>query len=59
MLILSRFTNDQVFLTLPNGEVITVTIVEVRNGKVRVGFEAPQDVEILRDDAIDKTPKPH
>lgn len=47
MLMLSRCKDDVVMI----GKDIRVMVVEVRGGKVRLGIEAPKDVEIVRDDA--------
>lgn len=32
-----------------------ITVVEIRNGCVRIGLEAPRDVRIVRDDAKNTT----
>lgn len=44
MLVLSRLIDESVII----GDNIKVTIVDVRGNKVRLGFEAPKDVEIFR-----------
>jgi carbon storage regulator len=44
MLVLSRNENDSIEI----GREIVVTILSVKGGKVRVGIEAPQDVNIVR-----------
>ena len=44
MLVLSRKVNEVVHI----GDNVTVTIVEVRGEKVRLGFSAPKDVAIHR-----------
>ena len=51
MLILTR-GEDQV-ITI--GDNIRVTIVEVRGDKVRVGIDAPRDVQVMRAEVLDKT----
>lgn len=53
MLVLSRKFSEKVLI----GDNITVTVVEIRGDKVRLGFDAPQEIEIVRPEAIDKTPK--
>lgn len=40
------------------GDAITITILETHRGKAIVGIDAPPDVEILRDDAKRRTPRP-
>jgi carbon storage regulator len=44
MLVLSRKPGEQVVL----GNGITLTVVEVRGGRVRLAFDAPDPVRILR-----------
>jgi carbon storage regulator len=44
MLILSRKLGEKVVI----GDNITVTVVDIDRGKVRLGFEAPRDIQINR-----------
>jgi carbon storage regulator len=44
MLVLSRRANEQICI----GESITVTVLSVKGGRVRLGIQAPQDVDINR-----------
>lgn len=44
MLVLSRKKNESIVI---NGN-ITVTVVEIRRDKVRLGIEAPKDVPVHR-----------
>lgn len=44
MLILSRKKNESIVI----GDGITVTVVEIRGDKVRLGFEAPEEIPIHR-----------
>lgn len=53
MLILSRRTGQRVFLFLPDGTRIEVVVIERRLDRVRLGFLAPADVEILREELVD------
>ena len=49
MLVLSRKTGQTVYI----GEEIAVTILEVsQSGIVRLGFDAPRDVRIVREEVI-------
>jgi carbon storage regulator len=50
MLVLSRKTGESIFIA----ENIEVTVIEVRNGKVRLGFRCPDDVSILRKEVYDR-----
>jgi carbon storage regulator len=57
MLVLSRRKGEEILI----GRTISVMLVDVRGGKVRVGIEAPREVPVHRreiQDAIDKTRKP-
>lgn len=49
MLVLSRKTNEVVEI----GENITITIVEIRPDKVRLGIVAPKDVSVHRKEVAD------
>ena len=44
MLVLTRKANQQIRL----GDDITITILRVNNGSIRIGIEAPRDVRVLR-----------
>jgi len=39
------------------GESTTIEVVEIRGDKVRLRIVAPKELEILRDNAINKNPK--
>jgi len=44
MLVLSRKTGEVITI----GDQISVTVIEVKEGKVRLGIEAPQDMRVYR-----------
>lgn len=44
MLVLSRKTNESIVI----GENVTVTVVEIRGDKVRLGIDAPEAVSVDR-----------
>jgi len=46
MLVLSRRVNERLRI----GDTITITIVEVREGKVRLGIEAPKEIPVHREE---------
>jgi carbon storage regulator len=48
MLILKRGLNERVKI----GENIWVIVTGIENGKVKLGFEAPSDVKILRQELL-------
>jgi carbon storage regulator len=47
MLVLSRRLNEKIVLP---GLNVTIEVVSVRNGQVRIGIEAPPEVTILREE---------
>lgn len=49
-LTLSRKTGERIFI----GDDITLTVVEIRTreNKVRIGFEAPPDIKIFREELL-------
>ena len=58
MLILTRRLGDSVLLKYPGGE-ITVTYLSQQGPKgteVRMGFDAPEDVNIVRSEILDRYP---
>lgn len=46
MLILTRRTGESIKI----GENVTVTILRVRDGQIRIGIEAPRDVPVDREE---------
>ncbi len=50
MLVLSRRLDERILI----GEDIVITIVGIREDKVRVGIEAPRAVSILREELADE-----
>ncbi len=48
MLVLSRKTND----TIKISDDIEIRILEVKGDTVRIGIEAPKDVDILRGELV-------
>ncbi len=47
MLVLSRKKGERIHI----GECVVVIVLESRNGRVRLGFEAPEEVGIFRAEA--------
>jgi carbon storage regulator CsrA len=56
MLMLTRKAGQAIDVTLPDGRIVTVAIQHTQKGSVRIGIEAPSDVQISRPDAKVKTP---
>jgi carbon storage regulator len=50
MLVLSRKKDESVRI----GSDIVITIIEIRGDKIRLGFEAPKDVSIHRQEVYEK-----
>jgi len=50
MLVLTRKSQEAVVVGASNGydRVLKVTVLEIRNGKVKLGFEAADDVPVHR-----------
>lgn len=57
MLVLTRKADQKVYVTLPDGREAWVKVIDIDGGKVRLGFEFPPDVLIMRDDATVRTPR--
>ncbi len=57
MLVLSRLPGERIFMS--GGIVITVVEIRINGGvpKVRLGFEAPQTVNIAREEVRHQPPK--
>jgi carbon storage regulator CsrA len=53
-LVLSRRPGQSVFFTTPDGSRVEVFLLDVDGSVVRMGFKAPQDVEIWRGELQDK-----
>ena len=48
MLILSRKTDQQIKI----GDDITLTIIEIRGDKVKIGVEAPKSIKVFRQEVF-------
>ncbi|AMV36335.1 carbon storage regulator CsrA [Planctomyces sp. SH-PL62] len=49
MLVLSRKTNESIIIS----DSITVTVIEIRGDKVRLGITAPKDVTVHRQEVYE------
>ena len=59
MLVLARKNLEKITIRIPegtSGEII-VTIVDIKANSIRIGFDAPREIEIYRDDAVNKSIK--
>ena len=50
MLVLTRKLNEKIRV----GDDIVVTIIQIDKGSVKIGFEAPDNVAIYRDEVYEK-----
>lgn len=48
MLVLSRKLGEKIVI----GDNITITVVDIDRGKIRLGIEAPRDVPIYREELL-------
>lgn len=55
MLVIGRERNQRVILYTAHGPIV-LTVTDVRNGgrQVRLGFEAPDSVRIVREELLDE-----
>lgn len=49
MLVLSRKTDERIII----GDEITITVIEIRGDKVRLGIDAPKHVSVHREEVYD------
>lgn len=49
MLVLTRKTNQSIVI----GENIEITVLSVSGDKVRIGIEAPRDIDIFRSEVLE------
>ena len=64
MLVLSRLKDEKIIIYLkdctsnqPTSILATITIIEIKGNKVRLGFEAPKDVIIHREEVFNQIMK--
>lgn len=49
MLVLTRKRNERIVI----GDDIVITVVEIRGDKVRLGFDAPKEIPVHRQEVYD------
>lgn len=49
MLILSRKLSEDVLI----GGIVTVKVIEIRRGLVKLGFDCPKEINIVRKELVD------
>lgn len=50
MLVLTRGLKQQILI---DGGLVTVTVLDIRGGRVRLGIEAPTEVSVRRKEFVD------
>ena len=53
MLVLTRQPHQKIVLP---GLHVTLEVVAIKGGAVRIGIEAPPDVQVLREELLDQSP---
>lgn len=54
MLVLSRKLNESTIIQQGGKEICRVTIVEIDRNKIRLGFTAPREIEIYREEILSR-----
>jgi len=54
MLILSRQPRQRIMIETSDGLIVVEFVEQIRSGKIRLGFEAPADVKIFREEVYGK-----
>lgn len=55
MLILTRRQTETVVI----GDNITITVLNIRGGRVRIGVNAPREISVNREEILEKTRRGH
>lgn len=53
MLVLSRLAEEKIVIRTAQGD-LTVTVVEVRRGKVRLGFQGGKEFFVIRQELLEE-----
>jgi len=56
MLILTRRPGETLIIETPAGERIEVTVLEVKGNQVKIGTDAPDNIAIVREELLEKSP---
>ena len=54
MLILTRRPGETIIIETPAGERITVVVLGVKGNQVRIGTDAPDDINIVREELLER-----
>lgn len=53
MLVISRKKNESILVTSPEGDMVEISVVEIRGDKVRFGIVAPREWGVCRRETWD------
>jgi len=54
MLVLTRKKGQRTMIDLPGGGTITVTLIRLEGSEARLGFDAPMECLIRREELLDR-----
>ena len=54
MLILTRRVGESIIIETPAGERIEVAVLGVKGNQVRIGTQAPGDIQIMREELLER-----
>jgi carbon storage regulator len=54
MLVLSRRPGESIVIDLGNGQRVTITHIDVKHDRARIGIEAPKEVTVDREEVRQK-----
>lgn len=54
MLVLSRKIHEGIIVTMADGSRITVRVIDIQRGKVRLGFSAAPEITINREEVEER-----
>ena len=57
MLILTRRVGETIIIEMPAGERIEVAVLGVKGSQVRIGTQAPDDIQIMREELLERADK--
>ncbi|MHA1170306.1 MAG: carbon storage regulator [Candidatus Hodarchaeales archaeon] len=58
MLVLGRTEGEKVILRIPGiEEEVVISVLEIRGRKAKLGFSAPREIDILREEIKDRKEK--
>jgi carbon storage regulator len=54
MLILTRRPGESIIIEIPAGERTTVAVLGIKGNQVRIGTDAPDDINIVREELLER-----